>query len=157
MSDNNIHDDTSDALPTAYTGRCAHCPGRTPYRADPEAIARARTAFASVALDSGIREAVAILFANGVETFESCEGGPGHTFPEPTICFEGQTSEGLRVLSIALENGLSVANLRRAWGVTDGMIHGPWWELTLLPQRPPGPQLWWKELPRTQSEEPQMP
>ena len=45
--------------------------------------------FASLALDEGIREAVAVLVANGVETFESCEGGPGHAFPEPTIRFEG--------------------------------------------------------------------
>lgn len=137
--------------PTAYSGRCAQCPGRTPYRSDPEALQCARDDFASLGLDEGIREAVAILFANGVETFESCEGGPGHAFPEPTIRFEGQTSEGFRVLSVALENGLPVRALRRVWHVMDGIPHGPWWELTFMPPRPPGPMPWWHELPREQS------
>lgn len=137
--------------PTAYTGRCAQCPGRTTLRPHPEAIQQAKSDFASSDLDVGIRDAVAILVANGVETFESCEGGPGHSFPEPTIRFEGQTSEGLRVLSVALENGLPVADLRRTWGVIDGVIHGPWWEMTFHPPLPPGPQLWWKALPRAES------
>ena len=140
--------DTPDPAPTASLGRCTMCPGHTPLRPDPEAIQRARTDFASLGLDEGILDAVAVLVANGIETFESCEGGPGHAFPEPTVRFEGQTSEGLRALSIALENGLPVFRLRRVWGVIDEMIHGPWWEMTFLPQRPPGPQLWWKELPR---------
>ena len=139
--------DNPNPCPIAYSGRCAQCPGRTPYRSDPEAIQRARDDFASVRLDEGICEAVAILVANGVETYESCEGGPGHAFPKPTIRFEGQTSEGFRVLSIALENGLPVADLRRVWSVMDGIPHGPWWELTLYPPRPAAPQLWWKELP----------
>ena len=67
-----------------------------------------------------------------METFESCEGGLGHAYPEPTVRFEGATSEGLRALSVALENGLPVFSLRRAWGVIDGLIHGPWWEMTFL-------------------------
>ncbi len=140
--------DTSTPLPTAYAGRCAQCPGRTPYRSDPEAIQRARDDFASIRLDEGIREAVAILVANGVETFESCQGGPGHTYPEPTIRFEGGMSEGLRALSVALENGLPVYQLRRAWGIIDGLLHGPWWELTLFPPRPLGSKSWGQELPR---------
>jgi hypothetical protein len=40
-------------------------------------------------LDAGIRKAVECLQAEGIETFESCEGGPGHSFPEPTIRFYG--------------------------------------------------------------------
>lgn len=114
---------------TPYSGRCEHCPGRTPYRSDPELIQKAREDFSSLNLDPGIREAVAILFANGVETFESCEGGPGHAFPEPTIRFEGGSSEGFRALSVAMENGLPAAHLRRAWSMQDGIPHGPWWEL----------------------------
>src|SRR5437870_3060771 len=118
-------------------------PGRTPFRPDPESIEQARSLHFDPPLDAGIRDAVHILIANGVETFESCEGGPGHTYPEPTIRFEGQTSEGLRALSVALENGLRVGELRRVWGVLDGMAHGPWWEITLLPPRPPGQLPWW--------------
>jgi hypothetical protein len=27
--------------------------------------------------------------------------------------------------------------LRRTWGVRDGMLHGPWWEMTFLPTTAP--------------------
>jgi hypothetical protein len=111
---------------------------KTPLRPDPESIRRARELSFDPPLDDGIREIVHILVANNVETFESCEGTAGHCFPEPTVRFEGETSEGLRALSVALENGLPVFRLRRAWGVIDGMIHGPWWEMTFLPPKPMG-------------------
>lgn len=40
-------------------------------------------------LDDGIREAVRVLAQAGVETFESCQGGDGHAYPEPTgPCWE---------------------------------------------------------------------
>ena len=115
---------------------CDHCPRRTPLRADPENVQRAQQLVFEPPLDDGIKDAVINLVAGGVETFESCQGGPGHSFPEPTIRFEGQPSEGLRALSVALECGLPVFRLRRAWGVIDGMVHGPWWEMTFLTQRP---------------------
>lgn len=35
------------------------------------------------------------LIAHGIETFESCQGGSGHSFPEPTVRFEGGLAEGL--------------------------------------------------------------
>src|SRR6266540_3788315 len=34
----------------------------------------------------------------GIETFESCEGGPGHAYPEPTIRFQGTPEAGWRAL-----------------------------------------------------------
>lgn len=43
-------------------------------------------------LDSGIRNYVLILRSGGIETFESCEGGEGHVFPEPTVRFLGPQS-----------------------------------------------------------------
>jgi hypothetical protein len=98
-------------------------------------VQRARELKFEPPLDEGIREIVITLAANGVETFESCEGGRGHSFPEPTVRFEGASSEGLRALSVALENGLPVSKLRRTWGIIDGLIHGPWWEMTFLPPR----------------------
>jgi hypothetical protein len=57
-------------------------------------------------LDKGVREAVLALQAAGIETFESCEGGDGHAFLEPTIRFHGHKSEGFRALAAALEAGL---------------------------------------------------
>lgn len=115
--------------------RCDHCPGRTPLRPDPANLQRARELRFEPPLDDGIRQIVITLVANGVETFESCEGGRGHSFPEPTVRFEGSSSEGLRALSVALENGMPISRLRRTWGVIDGLIHGPWWEMTFYPPK----------------------
>ena len=107
----------------------------TPLRPYPKTIQKAQALQFEPPLDPGIRDIVITLITNGVETFESCEGGRGHSFPEPTVRFEGASSEGLRALSVALENGLPVAGLRRTWGIIDGSIHGPWWELTFWPPK----------------------
>ncbi len=109
---------------------CGHCPVRTPFRADPETFARARELRFEPPLDAGIEPAVIALVTAGVETFESCEGGAEHAFPDPTVKFEGDTYEGFRALAVALAFGLRVYRLRRVWGVRDGYPHGPWWEMT---------------------------
>src|ERR1700730_14059208 len=83
-------------------------------------------------LDPGIRSAVQILVHNSVETFESCEGGEGHAFYEPTVRFHGSHAEGFRALSIALQHGLKVCELRRYYSVEDGEPVGPHWEMTFL-------------------------
>jgi len=72
---------------------------------------------------------VVVLAAYGVETFESCQGGAGHAYPEPTVRFHGHRSEGFRALAAALERGLSVRSLRRIWAVNEGEPTGPYWEL----------------------------
>lgn len=85
-------------------------------------------------LDPGIAPAVEALRAAGVETFESCDGGEGHAYPEPTVRFHGDRAEGLRALSVALRAGLPVYNLHRVWRIEDGEPTGPWWELVFLPK-----------------------
>ena len=92
---------------------CQSCPCRTPLRPDPEKIRLAREFCFEPPLDAGIRNIIEVLVACGVETFESCEGGNGHCYPEPTIRFESDDSEGLRAVSIAMANGLPVYALRR--------------------------------------------
>jgi hypothetical protein len=87
----------------------------------------------SPALDPGIAQAVLALRQAGVETFESCEGGVGHAYPEPTVRFHGEPGEGFRALGIAMQAGLAVAGLRRVWPVNNGEPTGPWWELTFVP------------------------
>lgn len=81
-------------------------------------------------LDPGIRRYVLILRAQGVETIESCQGGGGHAFPEPTIRFAGNSVEGYRAFSAAMNYALPVYNLRRCYDVVDGQLEGPWWEMT---------------------------
>jgi hypothetical protein len=80
-------------------------------------------------LDPGIAAYVQVLREAGVETFESCQGGPGHAFPKPTIRFSGQREEGFRVLALALERGFPVRAIRRYWAVNDGEPCGPDWEI----------------------------
>lgn len=84
-------------------------------------------------LDPGIREAVLVLREDGIETFESCQGGPGHSFPVPTIRFHGGQADGFRALGLALQTGLRVCDLRRVWSVIDGEPVGPDWEMTFYP------------------------
>lgn len=81
-------------------------------------------------VDRGIRYALAVLRAAGVETYQSCEGGVGHSFLEPTIQFHGEPAEGFRALAVALTYDLPVNDLRRAWSVQQGEALGPTWEIT---------------------------
>jgi hypothetical protein len=81
-------------------------------------------------LDPGIEREVESLRAAGVETFESCQGGAGHAYPEPTVRFYGDQAEGFRALSVAIKSGLRVAALRRAWPIIENEPTGPWWEMT---------------------------
>jgi len=84
-------------------------------------------------LDPGIRPAVELLNRFGVETFESCEGGEGHSFPEPTVRFHGDAGEGYRAVGILLSHGFPVTELRRMWGVEDSWtLTGPYWEVVFL-------------------------
>lgn len=81
-------------------------------------------------LDPGIAQAVHALQAGGIHTLESCEGGLGHAYPEPTVRFHGGPEEGVRALSVAIKAGLAVIDLRKVWPVIDNEPTGPWWELT---------------------------
>jgi hypothetical protein len=83
-------------------------------------------------LDSKIRPIVRTLRSGGAETFESCEGGSGHAFYEPTVRFHGGQAEGFRVLSVALQHGLKVSELRRYYSLIDGEPVGPHWEITFV-------------------------
>lgn len=90
-------------------------------------------------LDPGIENAVRVLREADVETFESCQGGEGHAFAEPTVRFGGDDAEGFRVLAVATQAELPVASLRRVWVMQDGEPVGPEWELVFYSETPPGP------------------
>jgi len=87
-------------------------------------------------LDPGIERAVRVLMGAGVETFESCQGGSGHAYPEPTVRFHGERSAGWRALTAAQEAGLQVLALRRTWPVNDGEPNGPYWEIVFRSEGP---------------------
>ena len=82
-------------------------------------------------LDPGIAEAVRILQEHGVETHQSCEGGEGHSYSEPTVAFSGGSGmgEGFRALGIALIHGLPVKRLQFVWNICLGIPDECFWEL----------------------------
>jgi hypothetical protein len=81
-------------------------------------------------LDPGIAPYVDVLDAAGIETYESCEGGAGHSYAEPAVRFFGARGEGFRALAVALQHNLPVRAVRRIWTVNeDGHPEGPHWEL----------------------------
>lgn len=87
-------------------------------------------------IDAGIAYAVAVLRSGGVETFESCEGGEGHAFKEPTVRFYGTTAAGYHAVSVAMDYGLPVAELQRSWSMQDGELVGPNWKMTFFRKCP---------------------
>lgn len=82
-------------------------------------------------LDEKISNAVNILYNEGINTFESCQGGEGHAYPEPTIRFHGDRAEGFRALFVALKNNLVITTLSRVYDIIDGEPTGPYWEIIL--------------------------
>lgn len=88
-------------------------------------------------LDIGIAQYVHVLRDNGVETYESCEGGDGHPFLEPTIRIWGGPHAGFLAYAVALQFGLPVSEIRRFWDVIDGELTGPNWEMTFLKKAQP--------------------
>ena len=81
-------------------------------------------------IDKGIVKAVHILRENGINTFESCEGGAGHSYKEPTVAFTGTPEAGWRAVSICIAHGLPVLHLHRTWSLLDGIEpNGPTWQL----------------------------
>lgn len=82
-------------------------------------------------IDPGIRRAVKCLQEHGIETFESCEGSSGHSYPEPTVAFYGGPPAGLRAVAACIEDRLPVLSVRRVWDILEtNELTGPHWEIT---------------------------
>jgi len=101
--------------------------------ADPSLPEYARALDRDCPLDRWISYAVKVLRDAGIETYESCQGGPGHSYQEPAVRFGGGRGEGFRAVAVALTYGLPVFMLRRFWRMEDGELHGPAWEITFHP------------------------
>lgn len=89
----------------------------------------------SFGLDPGIKKYVERLQDSGIETFESCEGGKGHAYPEPAVRFHGGPEAGWRALAVCLDYRLPITTLRRIWHVLDtNQPTGPYWEIVFSQQ-----------------------
>ena len=85
---------------------------------------------AAEGFDEGIRLYVELLRAGGIETCQSCQGGPGHCYEVPTVDFLGDAAAGPQAVAVAFANGLPVAELRRVWELRHGEMNGPVWSIT---------------------------
>jgi hypothetical protein len=92
-------------------------------------------AFALDHLDRWMRYAVLVLHRGGIRTYESCQGGHGHAFPEPTVRFEGDREDAFRAVTLARSCGLPAHHLRQFWRLNEEGAESPAWELTFYPLR----------------------
>lgn len=83
-------------------------------------------------LDKGIRFAVRVLHANGFETCQSCQGGKGHAYNEPTVemIATGADAEGFGALSVLQSHGLEVNAVAIIWPVRNGLPYEKNWRIT---------------------------
>jgi len=82
-------------------------------------------------LEPGIAAAVIALNDIGVTTFTSCEGGPGHPFPEPTVRFYGDPVTAELAAATVILAGLPAHELRRVWALAESPPH-PFWEIVFF-------------------------
>jgi hypothetical protein len=83
-------------------------------------------------LDRGIRFAVRVLHAAGFETCQSCQGGKGHSYDEPTIemVAGGDDSRGFGALDALRSYGLPVCAVSINWPVANGYPFEKNWRIT---------------------------
>lgn len=83
-------------------------------------------------LDDGIRFAVRVLHARGIETGQSCEGGDGHAYDHPTVDLLGATpGAGFAALAALTEYGLRVRDVALLWPVSKDLPGENYWRITL--------------------------
>ncbi len=84
------------------------------------------------ALDNGIIGVVKVLREAEIDTFDSCQGGPGHASSRPIVWFTGDENEGFRAEAVATEAGFQVFHIARFWYTRQGTRSGPYWEIAFV-------------------------
>lgn len=84
-------------------------------------------------LDPGIRFAVRVLHAHGIETGQSCEGGDGHAYDHPTIDLNDGSYRpvGFAALAALEDYGLRVRDVSLHYPVDRGLPAECFWRVTL--------------------------
>lgn len=70
-------------------------------------------------IDESIKPIVDILIQHGFKTFESCSGGQGHAFYEPTIRFKGNEFDLIRAYEICMMYGFQPLEVKRVYRKVD--------------------------------------
>lgn len=85
-------------------------------------------------IDAGVRFAVRVLHAAGIETCQSCEGGQGHAYTEPSVDMRADgphRAGGFRALSALADYGLHVRRIELVWDVVDDLPTERIWRVVL--------------------------
>ncbi len=84
-------------------------------------------------IDAGVRHAVRVLNCRGVETQQSCEGGPGHAYDRPTIDCRARADDaaGFAALSALVDYGYDVESVALHWEVLHGRPYEIMWRVVL--------------------------
>lgn len=92
-------------------------------------------------IDAGIMLALHALADREIDTFSSCQGGPGHDGYQgmPTILFHGGESAGLWAVWLLECQGFRVQTLTRHWDLDHKPPREPFWQVTLRTTVPGGP------------------
>lgn len=86
-----------------------------------------------LSLDSGIRFAVRVLHAAGIETCQSCQGGSGHSYPEPTVDMLAgpDSADGFAAVAALQRYGLPVFTIGLVWSLDrSGTPYDRLWRVT---------------------------
>ena len=83
-------------------------------------------------LDHGIRFAVRVLHAAGIETCQSCQGGKGHSYDRPTVDLIARADDatGFAALSSLTDYGLPVEGVAIHWNIRNGVPYEKLWRIT---------------------------
>ena len=85
-------------------------------------------------LDRGIRFAVRVLHAYGIETCQSCQGGEGHSYDHPTVDLSSgseRDTDGLKAVACLAEYDLPVRTLAMLWSLDKrGLPYERIWRIT---------------------------
>lgn len=86
-------------------------------------------------LDPGIRFPVRVLHAHGFETCQSCQGGKGHAYHDPTIDMLAGASgdtEGIAALGPLAAYGLDVRTISITWSIDSGLPYEKLWRIAFV-------------------------
>ena len=82
-------------------------------------------------LDPGIRFAVRVLHAHGIDTCQSCQGGDGHSYDRPTVdLLDEPGAVGFAAVHHLNDYGLPVQDVAKLWRIEHGLPVENFWRIT---------------------------
>ncbi len=85
-------------------------------------------------IDKGIRFAVRVLNAKGIDTQQSCQGGKGHAYNQPSVDIPAtdDDAKGFAALSALRDYGLPVQEVSIIWPVSGSLPTEKFWRVTFF-------------------------